>query len=79
MAAYIAAYKGHKEDLEDEKNSRHENFQDTKTSWDRTRLLQNFGDRHGCLVGKYKQFGKKNSFLAGRKTLNPSAQDLKMQ
>ena len=31
MAAYIAAYKGHKEDLKDEfQNSRHENFQDTK-------------------------------------------------
>ena len=25
---------------------------------------QNFGDPHGCLVGKYKPFGKKMSFLA---------------
>ena len=40
---------------------------------------QNFGYPHGCLVGKYKPFGKKISFLAWKKTLNTSAQDLKIQ
>ena len=39
----------------------------------------NIGDHHGCLVDKYKPFGKKFSFLALKKPLNPSAQDLKMQ
>ena len=34
MAAYIAAYKGHKEDLKDEfQNSGNENFQDTKKNY----------------------------------------------
>ena len=28
---------------------------------------QNSGDPHGCLVGKYKPFGKKISFLAWTK------------
>ena len=41
MAAYIAAYKGHKEDVKDEfQNSKHENFQDTKK-------------RHGIAKGCY--------------------------
>ena len=31
----------------------------------------NFGDPHGCLVGKYKPFGKKISFLAWKKPLEP--------
>ena len=34
---------------------------------------------HGCLGGKYKPFGKKNSFLALKKKINPSAQDMKIQ
>ena len=39
MAAYITAYKGHKEDLKDEfQNSRHENFEDEK----------NYGIAKGC-------------------------------
>ena len=34
VAAYIAAYKGHKEDLKDVfQNSRNENFQDTKKNY----------------------------------------------
>ena len=32
---------------------------------------QNFGDPHGCLVSQYKPFGKKISFLAWKKTLEP--------
>ena len=41
---------------------------------------QSFGDPYGCLVGKKKQFGKKNTFLAWKKKpLNLSAQDLKLQ
>ena len=40
---------------------------------------RNFGDPHSCLVGKYKPFGKKNSFLVWKKPFNPSAQDLKIQ
>ena len=39
VAAYITAYKGHKEDLKDEfQNSRHENFEDEK----------NYGITKGC-------------------------------
>ena len=30
-----------------------------------------FGDPHGCLVGKYKQFGKQISFLAWKKNPEP--------
>ena len=37
-----------------------------------------FGDPHGCLLGKYKPFGKKFSSLAGKKTQKHSAQDLKI-
>ena len=40
---------------------------------------QKFGAPHSCLVGKYKAFGEKISALAWKKTLNPSAQDLKIQ
>ena len=40
---------------------------------------KNLGDPHGYLVGKYKPFNKQISFPASKKTLNPSAQDLKMQ
>ena len=41
---------------------------------------QNFGDSHGCLVGKYKSFCKKKlASQLEKKALNPSAQDLKMQ
>ena len=32
---------------------------------------QNLGDLHGCLVGKYKPFGKKISFLALKKKPEP--------
>ena len=38
----------------------------------------NFGDLHGCLVGKYQPFSK-ISFLAIKKSLNPSVQDLTIQ
>ena len=38
----------------------------------------NFGDLHGCLVGKYQPFSK-ISFLALKKSLNPSVQDLTIQ
>ena len=31
----------------------------------------NFGDPNGCLVGKYKPFGKKISFQAWKKPLEP--------
>ena len=32
---------------------------------------QNFGDPHGCFVGKYKPFGTKISFLAWEKNPEP--------
>ena len=32
---------------------------------------QTFGDPHGSLVGKYKPFGKKISFLVWKKPLEP--------
>ena len=57
VAAYIAAYKGHKEDLKDEfQNSRHENFQDTKKLYGIAKgcykYISSIADGHKILVTK---------------------------